>query len=144
MAEHLNELARRVASDTFFLASALAVYARSEGLDDAALAARLGCQPEALTMLHLCRRPQSGARFGPDIAAIAARFSVGAELLATVVRRADALEAMRGSGATHVAGLSERGTLIAARDRAPDGDGRARSDAHAAPATEPADGEGAP
>ena len=144
MAEHLNDLARRVQLDPFFLASALAIYARSEGLDDAALAARLGCLPETLTVLHLCRRPHPDARFGHEIATIAARFSVSAELLATVVRRADALEAMRGPDAVGASGLGERGTLIAARDRAPDGDALGRSGPYATPAIEPANGEEAP
>ena len=144
MAEHLDELARRMHADPFFLASALAIYARSEGLDEAALAARLGCRPGTLTMLRLCRRPQAGARFGREIATIAGRFSVSAELLATVVRRANALEAMREVNALGMPGASDRGTLIAARDREPDRNARARSGPHVTPAIEPADGEAAP
>ena len=144
MAEHLDELARRMHADPFFLASALTAYARSEGLDEAALAARLGCPAGTLTMLRLCRRPQAGARFGREIATIAGRFSVSAELLASIVRRADALEAMRDVDATGIPGAGDRGTLIAARDRLPDGDARARSDPRATPATEPANGEEAP
>lgn len=144
MAEHLDELARRMQLDPFFLAAALAGYARSEGLGEAALAARLGCPPGTLTMLRLCRRPQPGARFGREIATIADRFSVSAELLATMVRRADALEAMRDVDAVGMPGAGDRGTLIAARDREPDWDARARFDPHVTPAIEPTDGEEAP
>ena len=113
MAGHLDDLARRVQVDPFFLASALAIYARSEGIDDAVLAAHLGCPPETLTMLRLCRRPHPDERFAREITTIAERFPVGAEALAMVVRRADALDAMRETDA------GERGTLIAARDREP-------------------------
>jgi hypothetical protein len=43
--------------DPFFLGSALAAYQRRHGLDDDGLAAVLGCAPDVLTQLRLCRRP---------------------------------------------------------------------------------------
>ena len=61
MSGRLDGLARRVADDRFFLASALADYARSERLDDAGLAGALGCAVDALTTLRLCRRPAGDA-----------------------------------------------------------------------------------
>jgi hypothetical protein len=50
-------LAARVSREPFFLGSALAAYQRRHGLDDAGLAALLGCDVAALTDLRLCRRP---------------------------------------------------------------------------------------
>jgi hypothetical protein len=53
----LESLARRASKDTFFLGHALASYAARHCLDDAALAAQLGCPVAVLTRLRLCRRP---------------------------------------------------------------------------------------
>ena len=59
MSQHLERLARRVASDPFFLASALARYAESEEPDDAALAEKLGCAMPVLTrVLHGWLQPK--------------------------------------------------------------------------------------
>lgn len=108
----LEALSRQVTGDPFFLGQALAVWASSEGLDDAGLAARLGVTPETLVLLRLCRRPHPEPdRFRADVERIAARFGVSADRLAEIVRRADALERL-GS-----AGQKTGGLLIAARDR---------------------------
>ena len=64
MTDPLDALARRVADDPFFLGSALARHAESHGLDDAGLAAALGCSVETLAMLRLCRLP---AAAGPVV-----------------------------------------------------------------------------
>src|SRR5579864_1216221 len=87
MSDALESLARRVASDPFFLAAPLARYAQRQGLDDAALAARLGCQPEVLTDLRLCRNPHPEApRFWQDVERIATHHGLDAGRLAEVVR----------------------------------------------------------
>lgn len=115
MSEHLERLARRVADDAFFLAPALALYARSEGLDEAALAARLECPLATLTLLRLCRMPHAQPpRFGQDIDCIATRFTVRAEVLAEVVRRGQNLLQLR---ATETTAPDAAGFLLAARDR---------------------------
>ncbi len=112
MASRIDILARRVQSDPFFLASALADYARSEGLDEQGLAVVLGCPVETLGPLRLCRRPRpEPALFRQDIDRIASRFDVKIDVLAEAVRRSDALSSMR-RGAKN-----ERGLLMAARDR---------------------------
>lgn len=124
MGNPLDNLAARASDDAFFLGAALATYAASADLDDAGLAAELGCPVRTLAMLRLCRRPHPEApAFGQDIARIAERFGVDATALATAVRRADALDALRQGSA------QSDGTLIAARDRI-DGDsaGRTRED----------------
>src|SRR5262245_57416656 len=59
MADPLSSIARRAEERPTFLANLLAAYARSEDLDDDALAARLGCPAEQLSRLKLCRAPRS-------------------------------------------------------------------------------------
>ncbi|MGI8912719.1 MAG: hypothetical protein ACR2JY_02830 [Chloroflexota bacterium] len=112
MTSALPALAQRVRDDPFFLASALMIYAESEAMDDQQLAAQLGCTTEALAPLRLCRRPRpEPPQFRQDVDVIAARFGLRADVLATAVRRADAVTALRqvAEGA--------QGTLVAARDR---------------------------
>src|SRR5262249_41162891 len=112
---YLERLARRVVDDPSFLASALAGYARSEGLDDAGLAARLGCAVPMLAALRLCRMPRPEAPFfWQDVERIAARLAMSPELLAEAVRRGQSLAQWRS-----VAGPpaeASAGFLMAARD----------------------------
>jgi hypothetical protein len=111
MSDRLEHLARRVSGDEFFLASALAEYAHSEGLDDPGLAAALGCPASSLARLRLCRRPRPDpAGMREDVMRIGEHFGIDPLLLAGVVRRADALAAMRRDTA------GGAGALIAARD----------------------------
>jgi len=92
----LTHLAQRVADAPDFLAYALAEYARSERLEDTALAARLGCAVETLTHLRLCRMPREQAPlFWQDVKQIAQRFSVSAEVVAEVTRRGQSLFHLR-------------------------------------------------
>ena len=58
MTSPLDRMAQRAEADPFFLASLLALYAGSEQLDDAGLAAALGCPVETLTDVRLCRAPR--------------------------------------------------------------------------------------
>jgi len=111
VSERLVALARRVRNDPFFLASVLHEYARSEGLEEADLAAMLACPVEMLATLSLCRRPRpEPPLFRHDVELIATRFGVRAEVLASIVRHVDALTSMRRDAAV------ERGFLMAARD----------------------------
>jgi hypothetical protein len=89
----LNVLARRVECDPFFLAGLLADYAERENIDEAGLAAALGCNPEALTALRLCRAPRPDrVGFREDVDQIAAHFGLDADRLTAVVRgRSEAL-----------------------------------------------------
>lgn len=113
MSEALDHLATRVATDPLFLACALAEYSYSEGLDDPALAAALGCQLADLTRLRLCGAPRSEPdTFRADIAAIAARFRIDPGVLGAAVRRGQTLTRLRaGQPATGALGW-----LAAARD----------------------------
>jgi hypothetical protein len=84
----LDHLASRVAGDPSFLGSALASYQQRHGLDDAGLAAVLGCTPNALTQLRLCRRPgvaEPGRTAEEDVAVSATRFGIDAAALRRIV-----------------------------------------------------------
>jgi hypothetical protein len=113
----LRLAAERAAGRAFYLASVLLPYAEVEGLDEAALAERLGCRPADLPRLLLCRRPRpEPPAFGADVERIAAAFGLSALRLAEVVRLADALRALGDAEASGEA----TGWLAAARDREAD------------------------
>lgn len=111
MAEHhlLRRAAEQATGRPFYLASVLLPLARAEQLDDDALAARLGCPPDMLPALLLCRRP-ADASFLEDVRRIAARFHLDPVPLAESIRLANALQTLSDSDATF---------LAAARDREP-------------------------
>jgi hypothetical protein len=116
MSTALDQMAERVKADSWFLAHPLAEYARSAGLDDAALAARLGCAPVDLTAVRLCRTPRTEPdEFRADLTAVAERFGLNLVELAAAVRH--------GRGVAHVreaaAEGAETGWTVAARDRQP-------------------------
>ena len=112
MPDRIEHLAARVAGDPSFLAHVLADYARAEHLDDPALAIALGCPPHVLPLLRLCRHPRPDpALWRADIETIAVRFVIEPALLAEILRRADALAALRAADGR------EQGALMAARDR---------------------------
>jgi hypothetical protein len=87
----LEHLAARVAGDPYFLASTLAAYQQRHDLDDAALAALLGCNVAVLTPLRLCRRPGAAEpswTCQEDVAEIARRFCLDARALGRVAEEA--------------------------------------------------------
>ena len=106
----LERAAKRLEQDPFFFACPLAAYALSEDLDDAALAARLTCSPENLTMIRLSRAPEAD-RFAADIDEVATRFAADAQALAVAVRHGQAVERLRSRKPEHTDGV-----LLAARD----------------------------
>jgi hypothetical protein len=111
--ELLRRAAERAGQHPFYLSSSLLAYARAERLDDAGLAASLGCDLDTLPLLLLCRRPSGGgAVFRDDVEAIAARFGIDASRLAALIRAADALVSLRDATTDRTGGL-----LAAARDR---------------------------
>lgn len=117
MSTPLEQLARRVRPDPFFLAAPLARYAESHQLDDDALAARLGCDRDALTHLRLCRNPEHmPPHFWNDVEHIAARFHLDPDRLAEVVRFGQALLQARPPADAPV--NQAAGYLMAAREEA--------------------------
>jgi hypothetical protein len=84
----LEQLAARVADAPYFLASVLAAYHLRHGLDNAALAALLGCNVAVLTPLRLCHRPGTAEPSWPteeDVLEIARRFGMDAAALGKVI-----------------------------------------------------------
>jgi hypothetical protein len=80
----LEHFVARVAGDPFFFAWTLAAYQQMHGLDDAALAALLGCARDVLTHLRPCRRPGAAEPTWTaegDVQAIARRFGCEAGAL---------------------------------------------------------------
>lgn len=113
MSTALDHLAMRVADDPFFLARPLAEFARSEGLDDGGLAAKLGCRMDDLAAIRLCRAPRPDpGEFRSDIEAVAARFGIEPPKLAAAVRLGQSLAHLRETKLSDGA----PGVLLAARD----------------------------
>jgi hypothetical protein len=79
---------RRAIADPYFLGHVLACYQQRHRLDDAGLAALLGCDIPMLTKLRLCRRPGADLpcrTAAKDVARMATRFGLAAGRLARVV-----------------------------------------------------------
>ena len=111
----LRRAAERAGQLPFYLASSFLAYARAEGLDDAGLAASVGCDLASLPLVLLCRRPTGeGAVFRADVEAIAERFSLNAARLARLIRSADVVVALGDVGSDRASQL-----LAAARDHDP-------------------------
>jgi hypothetical protein len=112
MTDPLHALAARAEGEAFFLASVLAAYAQSEGLDDAGLAAALGCLLGELAMLRLCRAPRAEPQeFWDDITRIAERFGLEPDRLAEAVKRGRVVLRLRAASPG-----ANGGFLMAARD----------------------------
>jgi hypothetical protein len=111
MDDPLQTLAARAEREPFFLASLLAAYARSEGLDDTGLANALGCRKEDLVMVRLCRAPRAESpEFWEDVQCVAGRFGLDLQRLAEAVKRGQVIVRLQ---TTQAAG---GGRLMAARD----------------------------
>jgi hypothetical protein len=111
MTDPLLPLAARVATDPFFLASALTLYAHSEELDDAGLAAHLRCSVEQLPLIRLCRLPRRDPHERrEDVRVIAGHYHLDEQALLEVVKRAWVIQRFRDAAATGAG-------LMAARDR---------------------------
>lgn len=106
----LRHAARRARDRDGFVAAALHTYQSLHGLGDDELAAFLGCAPELLPRLALCRRPDPDPlRFRAEVEAIAAYTGADSLRLAQVLREAAAARAFRAA--------PDQGMLLAARDR---------------------------
>jgi hypothetical protein len=118
MADPLASLAARAEGDPFFLGWVLAAHARSEGLDDAGLAAALGCPVGELTMLRLCRTPRTEPPgFWEDVTRIAGRFGIDPQRLARAVKRGRVVRRLQGDSGRSRIPARPGGSLMAARDR---------------------------
>lgn len=114
--ESLKRAAQIAQGDPFYLAGLMEVYQHMEGMDSSSLARYLGCLPDTLPRVALCRRPDpSPRRFRADVEAIARRFGLKADHLANLVRVTDAFRHFSTSQ-----GAAPLGNLMAARDRQDD------------------------
>jgi len=111
MTDPLKELAGRARGEPFFLGYFLAAYARSENLDDAGLAAHLGCPQGELPLLQLCRSPRlEPEELGEDVGRIADRFGIDPRTLAEAVKRGRVVVRLQAARA------EDQAPLMAARD----------------------------
>lgn len=75
----LQYMASRAAAQSFFMAHAVRAYQTAHQLDHTSLINWLGIEPEQLTRLELCRRPDpygDKAQYLKGIATIAAKFGI--------------------------------------------------------------------
>jgi hypothetical protein len=82
---------------------------RNGEFDLADIAANLGADELSVVSLALCQRPRaSRAHFANDVRAIAATSGISAEAIATLVRRVDAISAIRSAkGAAFMAAAQD-------------------------------------
>lgn len=109
----LWKAAARAADHPFFLASQLLAYGSLRGLSRPDLAKWLGCKPNGLVRLELCRRPEvSAPSFRAEVEKVAAFAGAKPERVAEALREVEAIAALR--QARHP---KDGGMLLAARDR---------------------------
>jgi hypothetical protein len=114
----LKIAAQRSEGETWMLGHVFSRYRELEGLTHETLLAELGCSPEVLQWLSLCRRPE-GERFAEHVLTIAKRFGVDPRRLATVIRHVEVMDAL--APQQDGGGAARRGSLLlAARDRPKD------------------------
>lgn len=118
--ELLNRIAQRASHRAFFVASTLSTYQNQEQIGEAELAAFLGCSPQNLPKLALCRRPDSSASsFRDEVKQIAKYAGVSQVRLAQLFRRVESITALQ-SAPSSPSYLATGAFLVAARDRVED------------------------
>lgn len=113
----LLRLIERASNDAFFLGHALRHYKTIHHMDDKALAKWLGCKPDGLERLALCRCPSdSTSTFQSDVERIATFSSCSAERLLRLLREVAAITSLAQASNE----FSTETMLMAARDRRPE------------------------
>jgi hypothetical protein len=107
------KLARKLADAPKSMAWILAKYRDAEGIDEAALAQRLGIDIDELPHLGMYGRPRQYL-FAEDVQTISERFGIDQLVLSSLVRHVEALETFR----TYQDTAGATGLVAAARDRA--------------------------
>ncbi|MFQ3649150.1 MAG: hypothetical protein SNJ75_02365 [Gemmataceae bacterium] len=140
MSDPLVLMAERARQEPYFFGHLLERYAQSEGLDDAALAARLGIAPQALLLLRLAGCPATEpARRRQDIQILADAHGIDPQILMCVVKHALALKHLQ-TLAPRSDFAREPGYLLAARDAEPHPSSAARdAEPHPSSADSPED-----
>jgi len=104
--ETTRKLSQLASRDPFYLGWYFASYAEMMSVDTVDVAGELGCLPEMMNTMSLCRPPRAEPpHFREDIEAVANRFQVRADRLANLVRQVQV--------------ASDQSMLLAARDRDP-------------------------
>jgi hypothetical protein len=129
----LDRLVQLAQERPTLLAGPLQLYKEQEGLDDQQLAAMLGCEPEAIPRLALCKRPRPALHFREDVERIATFIHADMLQLAMLIRALESREAL-----SHRHGTA-RPSLLAARDHDESAELEDESDS-VAQENEPADG----
>src|SRR5206468_3424478 len=102
---------RNTSQDPAWLGYWLMLHQRSENLNRAQLAERLGTTADGLVLLCLCRTPRSG-HFLEDLKVVCARSGATVKTLAHVLRQQQNLQLWEQAGSP-----STQGWLMAASDR---------------------------
>ena len=114
--ELLRHAARRASQHPFFLAADLEQFRVHRGIQETDLARFLGCSPEVLPKVALCRRPDpESPRFRSDTHRIANFFDLQTDHLVQLIREVDVLKALREASPAAEQEVA-RGFLVAARD----------------------------
>jgi hypothetical protein len=113
----LKQAAFRAVEFDFFLAKILRMYEKLENLNSLEVAQNLGCTPDTLTRLALCRRPDSNDphKFKADVERIADHFNLDSIKLANLVRYVETMQNL--SQSPELADtVVDQGMLLTARD----------------------------
>lgn len=121
----LKSLAQRLETDPRFMAYALALYRRQEGIEGEELSQSLGLMPEMMARLALCLRPDSNSpQFAAQVSEIADYTLADEGRLANLLRQVSGLEKLGRIQHVPATGDAEEesaslmpGLLAAARDR---------------------------
>ena len=85
----LLKMSRLASDDPFYMGWHLARYSEMKGLSVVELGKELGCLPETVNSISLCRAPRSEPpHFQDDIERVADRFQVRADKLVGIIRNA--------------------------------------------------------
>ena len=109
MTDPVRAMAERARRESCFFGFLLEQFARAESLDDAALAAQLGCDTAQLVDLRLCGAPRPETLV-TDVREVAEGLQLDAGRLLAVVKRARVLAQMQDTTET-------TSLLMAARER---------------------------
>ena len=108
VSESLVRAASRVSSNPTYMAFTLRIYG-GDRFEVGELASALSTDVSKIVRLALCRRPRATAEhFMTDVKAIASGCGVGKDKVAEVVRRADAINALRSSAPVLMAAARDR------------------------------------
>ncbi len=114
----LEAAAKRSTRADWMLGHAFERYLEIEGMTSSALAQKLGCTPDVLQWMSLCRRPV-GDSFAEQSEAVAQQFSVELRQLIRVLRHVEVITALNADSDEELA--AENATIqLAARDRTHD------------------------